>query len=212
MDRDGASIAKSRRMHRIASALVMVATTSVASAASAQRPDEAIASTSPPSAWLARPMSIEAQLGAGAPLGMPGVALGYTPLSWATIAGGVGLAQGHVQGAIVPRFHQPLGETFALSIGAGASFGAAGGGGGDSLRGVFCVSCSGVTERSYALAWWGNAELSLEERRPWGLEWRVFVGGARLLNPGEGTCSTSACADSRLVMYVGLGVGWTFAL
>ena len=185
------------------------------SVASAQRPDASYESESEPLAptgWLARPWTAEAEIGGGAPLGTTGIALGYTPLEWATVAGGVGLAQGNVQGSLMPRVHQPLTDTFALAIGAGISFGRTGATGRDSLRRIVCSDCDETIERTYAFAWWGNAEISLEERRPWGLAWRIFVGGARVLNPSEGTCNVASCTDHRIVAYAGVGIGWTFAL
>lgn len=185
-----------------------------AGAAAAQLPGDAESrlSREAPDSWLRRPLVLEAQFGGGTPLGTTGVAIGYTPVRWATLSGGVGLAQGSLQVAFIPRVHQPLTDTLALGLGAGVSLGPSDRSGRDGVRRALCQTCDEVPERSYALAWWGNAELSVEERRPWGLVWRAFAGGARLLNPSDGTCAAGGCADHPIVVYVGAAVGWAFAI
>jgi hypothetical protein len=216
MNRDGATIAVRSGMRRLASTLLFVSATIVAAGAHAQRPraSDTSTTTTPTSPWLARPLSVETQLGDSAPLGTAGATIGYSPVPWATIGAGVGLEQRHVQLAVIPRVHQLLSETLALSVGAGISAGASSDAGRDDLRHTLCMSCSEAHERTFALAWWGNAELSLEDREPWGLAWRFFVGGARVLNPGDGTCPSGAgtCDDHRVVVYTGIGVGWTFSI
>ena len=184
----------------------------VASSASAQRPDNATTSESAKSGWLERPWIVAAQLGGGSPLGTAGLVVEHTPVSWATLSAGIGLLQGKPQFALIPRVHQPITDTLGIGFGAGLSFGPTGYDGRDALRRVVCSSCGDVGERTYSFAWWANGELSLEERRPWGLVWRVFVGGARVLNPGNGACDAGNCSDHPIVAYAGAAVGWSFSL
>ena len=192
-------------------AIAIVFATSSASAQSRDG-EGAYAAEVEPTGWLARPLVVEAQLAGSGPLGTAGAAIEYTPIAGATISGGVGLGQGRAQAAILPRLHQPLTETLGIGIGAGISVGPSGPDGRDALRRVFCASCGDLPERTYALAWWGNAEISLEERRPWGLVWRLFVGGARILNPGDGVCAPGGCVDHPTEIYAGAALGWSFAL
>lgn len=163
--------------------------------------------------WMARPVAVTMSFGPRTPAGTWAAEVEWATTRWTAIAIGAGLSAGGPQVAVMPRLFSPLGDRLALGIGLGVSEGRYVWEGTDAL-GRACKAdarcASGVREWTRAV--WGNAELSLEERRAWGLAWRVYGGGGRILNPGDGRCVSEASSCGRdsgtTVVFGGIAVGF----
>lgn len=166
----------------------------------------------PTSPWTTRPVAFTMSFGPRSPAGTWSGEIEWAQTRYTALAVGVGLAPSGPQVSVMPRLLSPLGERLALGVGLGVSEGRFLWEGTDALG----RACNGGTcvpgVRQWARAVWGNVELSLEERRAWGLAWRVYGGGGRLLNPGDGVCLSDARSCSRdsgvTVIFGGLSLGF----
>jgi len=135
------------------------------------------------SAFAARPLAIEAELGLGTPLGLYGVALDYAPMPWLSLNAGVGKAAvGGTQVGFMPRLRQVSGDV-GLAVGFGVSTGS-------TQSPVVCFW--GCGQRTWEDVVWMNPELSLDVRSKTGFVFRMF-GGAQI-PVSRGRC-VSGCYD-----------------
>lgn len=164
------------------------------------------------SPWTARPVAFLMSFGPRSPAGTWSGEIEWAQTRYTALAVGVGLAPSGPQISVMPRLLSPLGERLALGVGLGVSEGRFLWEGTDALGRACTGSTCVAGVRQWERAVWGNVELSLEERRAWGLAWRVYGGGGRLLNPGDGRCISDARSCTResgvTVVFGGLSLGF----
>ncbi len=168
--------------------------------------------SAPESPWSARPVAFTMAFGPRSPAGTWSAELEWAQTRYTALGVGVGLAPAGPQVAVMPRLLSPLGDRLALGFGLGVSEGRYVWEGTDAL-GRACTTATCVAGvRQWERAVWGNLEVSLEERRAWGLAWRLYGGGGRLLNPGDGVCASDARSCTResgvTVVFGGLSLGF----
>jgi len=159
--------------------------------------------------WSERRLSLAAQLGVQAPLGLMGVELEYAPLTWLSVGGGVGRTlTGNIDWEtaaglwVTPRF---VFDASALGVDVGVSA---------SPYDSFEYMEEHAPWASYPLAGWLNVAGQYEYLSDGGFLFRTFLGAATLLNPAEGHCddgdgNTVEC--KRLVLgYGGVALGFAF--
>jgi len=166
-----------------------------------------------------RPHAVTGILGAGAPTGMLGIEYEGAPVKWFTISAGAGMGALSPEVATMVRV-RGVGESFAMGLGAGASYGGArvdnmeilGPGSHDELHGSV----------------WLNGEAYVERRSIAGLVLRLEVGAGRSIytarcdhveEAGYGLFGTyeeeevSPCSDKqalRVLPFVGFAIGRAF--
>jgi hypothetical protein len=165
-----------------------------------------------PDPWGSLPLVLEAQFGLGAPLGLVGIALDYSPVPAIGINLGVGLGGAGPQYALSTRlrvFRFGHRAHFAPYVGLGASAGAYnqtewGLVGGDPPTTVF----------HWNTAYWMNLETGMEMRFGQHFELRPYAGIGFLLNPDA---ASPVPANSPPVepidswaLYAGIAVGYAF--
>jgi hypothetical protein len=172
-----------------------------------------------PDPWVTKPIVVEGQFGLGAPLGLAGLALEYSPVPFLGIDLGVGLGRGGVQYAFATRLrllragHR---NHVAPYLGAGVS---AGGFNTDypgpniSVDGSQTFHEDTVEHYHFDMALWMNLEAGADLRLGPHVTLRPFAGAAFLLNPGAGTAVTGQLGEvptppDRWLPYLGLAVGY----
>jgi hypothetical protein len=196
----------------LAAAQACVACAMLLSSSAARGAERATLAHAEEGPWMARPVAITMSFGPRTPAGTWAAELEWATTRWTALSIGVGLAPSGPQVAVMPRLFSPLGERLALGVGIGVSEGRYVWEGTDAL-GRTCTATSNCSAgvREWSRAIWGNAELSLEERRAWGLAWRLYGGGGRILNPGDGQCASdkNCTKDSgTTVVFGGLAIGF----
>jgi len=164
--------------------------------------------------WKVQPFVIESQLGLGAPLGLIGIALDYSPMPVLGLNVGVGLGLGGVQYAFAARLrvirwgHR---NHFAAYLGAGVSAG------GYNTDYAALDTWPEALERPsphyhWDTAYWTNLEAGIDMRIGSHLSLRPFFGVALVLNPNAGVAVIGAFDEHpskvESVPYVGLAVGY----
>lgn len=160
--------------------------------------------------WRDRPLALEAEIGLGAPLGLAGFALDWSPspgFSW-NAGVGVGASTKSPQAATAAR----LRIVIAPGFGAGAEGGLAVG------RYAEASDCpSGRCPPAYEWdpAVWGNVGLFLERRTSDGLSLRASFGSAGIFNVTSAKCVRCDYADEpnvwrTTVPYALVAAGWAF--
>jgi hypothetical protein len=164
-----------------------------------------------------RVLSINAQVGLGAPLGLGGIGLDLTPFRWFTIGAGVGYSPhsgstgGGSQAALMSRLRYPFENGTAIALGGGVSTG--------PYHASPFMDYESHTVWTWDRAWWTNVELSIEHRWTNGVELRGFGGVGFLDNPTADTCAigtyglekcplTANDAFVSTVPYLGLSIGY----
>jgi hypothetical protein len=143
----------------------------------------------PPSPWATRPMTFEAHLGFGTPVGTLGVVVDYLVTPAFSLGGGVGLGSGpsdgaDVHGAIGARARPAQGRNSALVLGAALSTGA-------YRRFTLDLFGSGGYRASATWAHFLQGDIGWEGRSDKGFVVRVTVGIAAMLNP-DALCTPGA--------------------
>src|SRR5262249_18823489 len=127
--------------------------------------------------------------GAGAPTGIAGGTVEITPAKWVTIATGTGIAPSGMQYAVMPRFRIVDG-TMGYGIGIGVSEGAYQSVARYQQDSWNLPNAGADSIKTWNHAWFGNVELSIEERHKDGLTWRIFAGAGRVLNASSYECAS----------------------
>jgi len=157
----------------------------------------------------ARRFAFDLQGGLGTPYGLLGASFEWTPVRFFTLAMGVGDNGVGPQLAVLPRVRLVL-DRMAIALGVGPSWGPYTTS--DGSLGFFDPSWIGTYD-----GLWLNADLSVEERWPFGLEMRQYLGVATVAYAESVQCQTagSYCpgAESQMgktLPYLGLAVGYAF--
>lgn len=164
--------------------------------------------------WEDHPIGAELVVGLGAPTGLLGVMLDWTPVRWLSLEGGGGidrsvqlfnLGQGGsaLQASAMARGRLANGR-WGLSAGLGLSVGSY----------QECDGCpfEAGDIRTWSRAVWRNVELAMEHRWASGVGLVVHLGEARMLNPGAVSCEphvfNSGCAPRSSVYnpYIGIAI------
>lgn len=148
-----------------------------------------------------RSIDVVALGGVGTPLGFGGLALDWSPSRFFAVYAGTGLSAHGPQSALLARVRVPIDDRFAIAVGAGPSYGR-------------YESTSATTQRTWSLATWMNAEVSLEHRDSSPVHVRIYAGLGGLLDPAAATCTgaASACAAARggtVIGYAGVALGFS---
>jgi hypothetical protein len=166
------------------------------------------------SVWATRRLALEAQIGAGAPLGFAGVALDVAPVRWLSLNAGAGTNGLGPQLAGMARLRYPL-RLIGLGLGGGVS------GGAYRWREAQPIDAEGQAVKRWYPAYWGNVEASVEARWRNGFLLRLGVGGSFLVNPEAGACTSEGdvehCradhrGDGGPLLYTNLAIGYAFRL
>jgi hypothetical protein len=216
-------------------AALLVALTAAPARADPEQPIESVPARPPVDPWAHRPVSILSRLEVGGgsfgPVGVQGLLLEVTPIRWVSVVGGGGIGFDGPQVTGMVRGRLFLTRNVAVSLGFGPSagryvdtdeplmdfswvgclfsgYGGIDGGGSNSSS----ASCPRYYRKEYSTAWWANTELALEGRTGGGFEWRLFAGVGSLLNPNDGSCtSTTPCpVTSGVAGYAGTELGYAF--
>jgi len=124
-------------------------------------------------------LSVDAQVGLGAPLGLAGVGLEVAG-DWLVVGAGVGVGVSGPQMAATARCRLRLHAMINLTVGAGASAG--------PYEWVEPFIFDDPARKHWDIAVWVNGEIGLELGSPTGLRLRPFVGIGSILNRQAGAC------------------------
>jgi hypothetical protein len=141
--------------------------------------------------WKARPFSVEAHVGLGAPLGLLGLGLDASPVPFFSAMIGVGTNGSSLQYAAQGRLRFP-GGNWGFGIGAGASMG-----GPYTWHegGLLSIALDGPAVKKWDRVYWLNVDLFAEHRTASGFLVRGYFGSAQLMNISDGVCTNRDSHD-----------------
>jgi len=178
----------------------LAALQTISGVAMAQSPPQKPPSVAPqqqsadlPHPWRRRPFAADAVIGIATPWGLAGLSAEYAPIEHLSVGGGVGTNLLGWQIAGMGRLRFTPEQRTSLYAGAGYSQGKHEQSDGNR-DGVFSLltgpwqSMGHNTRRGHdwKTARWLNVELGYERRYEGGVDLRLFIGSAFLLNPGAG--------------------------
>jgi hypothetical protein len=158
--------------------------------------------------WRARPLVLEAQVGLGAPLGIAGVAVDFSPS--AGVSANLGAGIGHATGALQVGASLRMRLVIAHGFAAGAEAGLAAG------RYDEDIGCCGPSWR-WERAVWAFGGLALERRWDDGFALRWSFGSAAILNVPDGECPRCRATEepgvwaTTTLPYTMLAAGYAFS-
>ncbi len=172
-----------------------------------------------PDPWDLRPIVVEAQFGAGTPIGIAGLAIDYSPVPILGLNVGVGLGLGGVEYAFGSRLRVVRAGRrthVAVYLGGGVSGGAYNteyAGPNIAVDGSQGDFESPVPHYHWDAAFWTNLEAGVEIRFKSNFSLRPFAGAAYLLNPNAGVAVIGQHGDApappeRWLPYLGLAIGY----
>jgi hypothetical protein len=193
--------------------------TSAAHLGDAAEDTDSEAATKAPDPWATKSMVAEGQFGIGAPLGLAGVAIDYSPVPLLGFNLGLGLGLSGAQVAFATRvrlFRAGHRNHVAPYLGAGLSAGAF-----DTnppgpdvpLDGSQGFRETPSAHYHFDAALWTNLEAGADLRLGPHVSLRPFVGAAFLLNPSAGTAVIGQRGEvpeppGRWLPYFGLAIGY----
>jgi|GEM_PF-2026690 len=178
----------------------------------------------PPDPWTARPLSIELHLGVATPTGGVGLMADYSFAPWLSLGCGVGTNIVGPAGACMARARAVAArDDGAFYFGVGVS-------GGRHLQSetirlgaasIFLGALQSMAHRTprsdltWEFAKWINFEIGREVRTDGGAVYRMYLGGAALLNPSAGVPGTNWQRDGVVeanvfMLYAGFALGRAF--
>ncbi len=154
-------------------------------------------------------LSVEAQLGLGAPLGLAGAAAELGGRSFG-VGAGIGAGVSGMQWAATARYRLWVLDRLNLNIGAGLS--------GGPYEWVEPFIFDDPARKHWDLALWANGEVSVEVGSRVGLHVRGFAGVGNILNRQDGVCvgdtaghcSAAHSGDGYILPFVGVALAYGF--
>ena len=154
-------------------------------------------------------LSVEAQLGLGAPLGLAGAAAELGGRSFG-VSAGIGAGVSGMQWAATARYRLWVMDSLNLSIGAGLS--------GGPYEWVEPFIFDDPARKHWDLAVWGNGDVGVEVGSRVGLHVRGFAGVGTILNRQAGVCVGDTAAhclgahsgDGYILPFIGVAIAYGF--
>jgi hypothetical protein len=217
----------SRAMSMLLAPLLLLTSPAATSAAEALPPQHTAVSPSSNTAvsepFSERPLLLEVQVGLAMPTGLVGAYVDYAIVPELSLAAGFGTNLSGFEAAAELRVRTIIRHRHALGFMAGYSAGphsqseATKFGFFSLFLGPLTAMGEGRIPSSYRwdLAQWGNMSLFYEQRRPSGMNIRVFAGPAILLNPEDGYAAGTTDDPHKLrwepvstMIFAGFGMGY----